>query len=321
MASKMSPLIPVSNPSSNGGGGGGGRQGGAGESSAMSREGAYAAIAYMACAVLLVMVNKAALSSYDFPSANVITLYQMIASTSICYALKRWKAISFKTDEAETESDDPIILVPPRKLLQTLPLSLTYLIFMLTSMYSIRGVSVPMYTTLRRTTVVFTMIAEYLLKGQAYTPSIFTSAGLIVLGAFIAGARDLSYEPYSYAIVLGANIATAVYLATLDLLGKSSGLTSFGHMWCNGLVCAPLLLCWTFISGDLESIMSFPDLYSPGFQVVLLLSCIVAFLLNYTIFLNTTLNSAVTQTMCGNMKVRLHSFYPFPVCCNGDKLL
>lgn len=39
------------------------------------------------------------------------------------------------------------------------------------------------------------------------------------------------------------------------------------------------------------------------FQVVLLLSCILAFFLNYSIFLNTTLNSALTQTICGNLKV------------------
>lgn len=38
-------------------------------------------------------------------------------------------------------------------------------------------------------------------------------------------------------------------------------------------------------------------------QVVMLFSCILAFFLNYFIFLNTTLNSALTQTMCGNLKV------------------
>lgn len=38
-------------------------------------------------------------------------------------------------------------------------------------------------------------------------------------------------------------------------------------------------------------------------QIVIALSCMMAFCLNYTIFLNTTLNSALTQTMCGNLKV------------------
>ncbi|XP_061989279.1 UDP-N-acetylglucosamine transporter UGNT1-like [Rosa rugosa] len=36
--------------------------------------------------------------------------------------------------------------------------------------------------------------------------------------------------------------------------------------------------------------------------VVLLCSCVLAFFLNYCIFLNTTLNSALTQTICGNLK-------------------
>ena len=56
------------------------------------------------------------------------------------------------------------------------------------------------------------------------------------------------------------------------------------------------------MSGDLEKTISFPYLFSPGFLVVLLCSCVLAFFLNYSIFLNTTLNSALTQTICGNMK-------------------
>ncbi|KAJ0986582.1 hypothetical protein J5N97_004938 [Dioscorea zingiberensis] len=54
-------LLPVSDPP----------RGGGDESlykgSAMTKRGAYAALAYMTCAVLLVMFNKAALSSYNFP--------------------------------------------------------------------------------------------------------------------------------------------------------------------------------------------------------------------------------------------------------------
>lgn len=42
----------------------------------------------------------------------------------------------------------------------------------LATMESVRGVNVPMYTTLRRTTVVFTMVVEFILAGQKYTSSI-----------------------------------------------------------------------------------------------------------------------------------------------------
>ena len=43
--------------------------------------------------------------------------------------------------------------------------------------------------------------------------------GIIVLGAFIAGARDLSFDAYSYAVVFVANICTAVYLASIARIG------------------------------------------------------------------------------------------------------
>lgn len=270
--------------------------------SAMTKQGAYAAISYMASAVLLVMFNKAALSSYSFPYAKVITLFQMLCSCLFLYVLKFWKIISFTTSEPQNMSNNPARLVSFKTLLHSLPLALSYLLYMLITMESVRAINVPMYTTLRRTTVAFTMIVEFLLTGQKHSLRVVGSVGIIILGAFVAGARDLSFDAYGYAIVFVANICTAVYLASIARIGKSSGLNSFGLMWCNGIICGPILLFWTSIRGDLEAMRNFPFLFSPGFQVVMLLSCIMAFLINYFVFMNTTLNSALTQTICGNLK-------------------
>ncbi|GAA0141838.1 secondary carrier transporter [Lithospermum erythrorhizon] len=270
--------------------------------SSMSRRGAYAAISYMSSAVLLILFNKAALSSYNFPCANVITLCQMICSCFLLYVLRRSNLITFNAVEPAIAADNFKLLVPVKTFIDTLPLAVTYLLYMLASMESVRGVNVPMYTTLRRTTVVFTMIMEFILVGQRYTRHIMGSVGLIVLGAFVAGARDLSFDFYGYLVVFMANISTAIYLASIARIGKTSGLNSFGLMWCNGIMCTPVLLFWTFIRGDLEMTISFTYLLSPGFLVVLSFSCVLAFFLNYSVFLNTTLNSALTQTICGNLK-------------------
>ncbi|XP_021886974.1 nucleotide-sugar uncharacterized transporter 3 [Carica papaya] len=227
---------------------------------------------------------------------------QMICSCSFLYILRRWKIISFTASESVVTSDNTAAFVPLETLVHTLPLAVAYLLYMLASMESVRGVNVPMYTTLRRTTVAFTMVMEYMLTGQRYTSSIVGSVGLIVLGAFIAGARDFSFDFYGYAFVFLANVATAVYLAAIARIGKSSGLNSFGLMWCNGIICGPILLLWTLLHGDFVKTIYFPHILSPGFLIVLLLSCILAFFLNYSVFLNTTLNSALTQTICGNLK-------------------
>ncbi|GMH04545.1 hypothetical protein Nepgr_006385 [Nepenthes gracilis] len=254
-----------------------------GRQKGMTRAGIYAALSYMASAVLLVMFNKAALSSYNFPYVNVITLFQMICSCLILYAMRRWNIISFTTGEFMTVNNGPVTLVPLKTLGRTLPLSLSYLLYMVASMESVRGINVPMYTTLRRTTVAITMVVEYLLTGQKCSRFIVGSVSIIVLGAFVAGARDLSFDTYSYAIVFISNVCTAVYLASIARVGKSSGLNSFGLMWSNGIICGPILLIWTFIHGDLEKIINFTYLLSLGFQVVMLLS-------------------SLTQSICGNLK-------------------
>ncbi|KAL6523907.1 UDP-N-acetylglucosamine transporter ugnt1 [Orobanche minor] len=271
--------------------------------------GVYAAIFYMTSAVLLVIFNKAALSSFSFPCANVITLCQMICSCCFLYALRCLKLISFSTNElsipviATDQDSKTILFVPPiRTLIGASPLSLIYLLYMVASMESVRGVNVPMYTTLRRTTIVITMILEYILVRRRYTLPILGSVVLIMLGAFIAGAGDLTFDSYGYSVVFASNIITAIYLTAIARIGKSSGLNSFGLMWCNGIICGPILLLWTLVQGDLRTTLNFRDLFSPGFMALMLLSCILAFLLNYSVFLNTTLNSALTQTICGNLK-------------------
>ncbi|XP_052289758.1 UDP-N-acetylglucosamine transporter UGNT1-like isoform X3 [Citrus sinensis] len=185
-------------------------------SAAMTKRGVYAAASYMASAVLLVMFNKAALSSYSFPCANVITLFQMFCSCSILYALRCWKIISFTVGEPQTTSNNPTTLVPLKTLVHTLPLALSYLLYMLITMEAVRGINVPMYTTLRRTTVAFTMIVEYLLTGQKHSLPVVGSVGIILLGAFLAGAWDLSFDAYGYAVVFIANICTAAYLAFIS---------------------------------------------------------------------------------------------------------
>ncbi|KAH9536808.1 hypothetical protein CY35_16G019400 [Sphagnum magellanicum] len=270
-------------------------------SNRMTQRGAIVALSYMVIAVLLVMFNKAALSSYKFPCANVLTVMQMILSTAVLFVLRKLDFIKFSDDSPNGKAAVKHF-VPFRILRQISPLSIAYLFYMVVGMASIRGVNVPMFTTLRRTTVFFTMIMEFVLVGQRHSNPIILSVAIIVLGALIAGSRDLSFKLEGYSVVLLSNLTTAIYLATIARLGKTTGLNSFGLMWCNGLICGPILILWILLSGELKMALNFESIHVLGFQVVMALSCMLAFCLNYTIFLNTTLNSALTQTMCGNLK-------------------
>eukprot|EP00240_Pyramimonas_obovata_P003640 CAMPEP_0118927404 /NCGR_PEP_ID=MMETSP1169-20130426/4883_1 /TAXON_ID=36882 /ORGANISM="Pyramimonas obovata, Strain CCMP722" /LENGTH=356 /DNA_ID=CAMNT_0006869151 /DNA_START=105 /DNA_END=1175 /DNA_ORIENTATION=+ len=260
------------------------------------------ALSYMACAILLIFFNKLALSSFKFPYSNLITLLQLICSNMLLALLVRLDVVSL-TKEGEVLGSSPSQrFVPLSTLKVILPLSLAYLLYMVLGMASLKGVNLPMYTTLRRTTAAFTMSAEFALTGKRQPPLILVSVSLMVLGAIVAGLRDFSFDAWGYFVVFASNGSTALYLATISRLGKRTSLNSFGLMWCNGLICAPILLIVTFLNGDLLEALSFEYLHTLKFQLVLLLSCLLAFALNYTIFLNTAVNSALTQTVCGNLK-------------------
>ncbi|XP_058779586.1 UDP-N-acetylglucosamine transporter UGNT1-like isoform X3 [Vicia villosa] len=250
------------------------------------------------------MFNKAALTSYNFPFANVITLSQMVCAFVILYVLKSFNIISFTTDESQnsSKSKNSILFVPFSTLVHTFPLAITYLLFMVVTMEAVRGINIPMYTTLRRTTVAFTMVMEYFLSGKKHSICVLGSVGIIIVGALVAGARDLSFDAYAYSVVFIENMCKAVYLASISRVGKASGLNIFGLVWSNVLICGPILFFWSLLRGDLQSTLNFPYLLYPGFQVVMVLSCAFTFFINYIVVLNTTVNSALTQAICGNLK-------------------
>lgn len=339
--------------------------------------GASVALAYMTLAVTLLCFNKAALSSYRFPAPDVLTLAQLCVSNVLLFALRRANVIAFVDADADP---DPGVLVPaaPRKrppradplasgsprrpppppspsifagfptrrtFRATAPLAAAYVAYMSLSMLSVRGVNLPMYTTLRRTTAAFTMLAEYALAGKTQPPAVARAVAVTCVGAALAGAADASFDAKGYALVFACNAATAAYLACIARVGKRTGLNAFGLMWCNGVMAAPVLAAVALLDGDAAKAAAYvrrsasaeTDLEEaaaaaatglvpgsgsgsgvaglvaspsppPGagagglFFALVLASCALAFGLNYAIFLNTAVNSALTQTVCGNLK-------------------
>ena len=62
------------------------------------------ALCYMALAVALLFFNKAALSSYKFPNANVITLAQLACSNVLLYAFRKLGWVRFSCSESDSQS-------------------------------------------------------------------------------------------------------------------------------------------------------------------------------------------------------------------------
>lgn len=61
---------------------------------------------------------------------------QMLSSTVILYALRRWKIISFTVQDSYTVVTRTTNLVQFKKVLQCTPVALSYLLYMVSSFFS-----------------------------------------------------------------------------------------------------------------------------------------------------------------------------------------
>ncbi len=181
-------------------------------------------------------------------------------------------------------------------------LSLCDVIQVLTGLGALKYLNIPMFNALRRATTLLTMVGESWLLGARNTRTVQLTVWLMIGGAVLAGFYDFDFNGMGYILVAFNCMATAAYLLYIAQLGKSSGLNTFGLMWYNNAQSIPFVafLCW--YNGDFSEIASYTHLYEWDFLFCFLFQSALAFLLNYSIFLCTQVNSALATSVTGQMK-------------------
>ncbi|XP_053433090.1 UDP-N-acetylglucosamine/UDP-glucose/GDP-mannose transporter isoform X2 [Nycticebus coucang] len=154
------------------------------------------ALFYGTCSFLIVLVNKALLTTYGFPSPIVLGIGQMAATIMILYVCKRNKIIHFP----DFDKKIPVKLFP---------LPLLYVGNHISGLSSTSKLSLPMFTVLRKFTIPLTLLLESIILGKQYSVSIMVSVFAIVLGAFIAAGSDLAFNLEGYVFVFLNDVFTA----------------------------------------------------------------------------------------------------------------
>uniref|UniRef100_A0A8C9WSU6 UDP-N-acetylglucosamine/UDP-glucose/GDP-mannose transporter-like n=1 Tax=Sander lucioperca TaxID=283035 RepID=A0A8C9WSU6_SANLU len=200
---------------------------------------------------------------------------QMIITLVVLYAAKMSKTVQFQ------DFDRSIVL-------KIFPLPLLYVGNHITGLASTKKLSLPMFTVLRKFTILMTMILEVVLA--------------IVLGAMVAASSDLAFDLEGYTFILlndALTAASGVY--TKKKLG-TEGLGKYGVLFYNALIIViPTLLASAF-TGDLHKAVTFEDWVETTFIFCFLMSCFMGFVLMYSIVLCSYYNSALTTTVVGAIK-------------------
>ncbi|KAM9858703.1 nucleotide sugar transporter SLC35D2 isoform 2-T2 [Aulostomus maculatus] len=237
------------------------------------------ALFYAASSFLITVVNKTVLTSFRFPSYMCLGIGQMITTLIVLYAAKMTKAVQFQDFDKSV-------------LLKMFPLPLLYVGNHITGLASTKKLSLPMFTVLRKFTILMTMILEIYILRKTFPKRIVYSVVAIVLGAVVAASSDLAFDVEGYSFILlndAFTAASGVY--TKKKLGIK-GLGKYGVLFYNSLmIVIPTLLAVTF-----------EDWVHATFVLCFFLSCIMGFVLMYSIVLCSHYNSALTTSVVGAIK-------------------
>ena len=255
-------------------------------------------LAYGLVSVSITLFNKAIFSVYKFQYPTFVTLVQVVLSIIFMVFLGEARVIDFKM-----KNGGGIFGLRWAKAKKMFPLALFWMLYVQSGVLALRYLTVPMFSALRRSTTLITAVGEYIAFGKVMPCPSMAAVLVMVAGAVLAGATDLSFNATGYAWLCVCVFSTAAFLILIRTLGEELELNQHALLLYNNVLSLPMMLIWFLLATDEpKSVFSAPQWRDPSFVAFLLISASQAFLLNLCVFWCTTVNSALVTTIVGESK-------------------
>uniref|UniRef100_A0A8C0LDP9 Solute carrier family 35 member D2 n=1 Tax=Canis lupus dingo TaxID=286419 RepID=A0A8C0LDP9_CANLU len=256
----------------------------------LQEPGLLSALFYGACSFLIVLVNKALLTAYGFPSPIFLGIGQMAATIMILYVSKLNKIIHFP----DFDKKIPVKLFP---------LPLLYIGNHISGLSSTSKLSLPMFTVLRKFTIPLTLLLETIILGQALKAKLCCEF-LNNRPPFcvLPPSSDLAFNLEGYIFVFLNDIFTAANGVYTKQKMDPKELGKYGVLFYNACFMIIPTLIISVSTGDLRQATEFNEWKNVLFIIQFLLSCFLGFLLMYSMVLCSYYNSALTTAVVGAIK-------------------
>lgn len=247
------------------------------------------ALMYGICSFMITVINKIVLTTYHFPSSNILGVGQMIAILIILKVLSLFNVVSIRKMSLKNR--------------KAWTLAVLYLCNLVSGLGGTKHLSLPMLIALRRISIAMTAIAEfYLLKVRQTMPIIYTIAAMIG-GSFIAAASDLTFNAKGYLLVMTNNFFTAANGVYTKKTIDSREINKHEILYYNAFLAIVPLMIISYFTNSWNNLYDYPYWGEWGFAICFITSCVMGYLLMFSTVLCTHYNSALTTTIVGTLKV------------------
>ncbi|EDV26881.1 uncharacterized protein TRIADDRAFT_22544, partial [Trichoplax adhaerens] len=170
---------------------------------------------------------------------------------------------------------------------------------------ALTDLNIPMYTVMKRLGLLMNLILSVILLSKIPSVMVCFSIALIITGCVVAGMHDLSSHIFGYVNALISVVSQSIYLTLVERAGARTEFSTSSILYLNTVNCLPFQILIAIITGEIYQATTNVLL----FNVLLLIIQAVFFfaaglgcLLNYSLFLCTTVNSALTTSIVGVIK-------------------
>lgn len=116
------------------------------------------------------------------------------------------------------------------------PLVVISLVNVLADLGGTQKVSLPMFTALRRFSILMTMLLEAYVFGTSPSTAVKMSVFMMIIGALVAAMSDLSFDTVGYAMILLSDLFTALNGVVMKkTLSSSSTVNKMAVLYYNSL--------------------------------------------------------------------------------------
>lgn len=253
------------------------------------RRSLYAALFYGICSGSMNFLNKLVLSSWHFPSPNFLMLCQMIVLSIGIDLLKHFgysKAVDYTWEHGKS----------------CIVLSFFFAVNTVIALFALNGMNIPMYNAMRRCVPIANLLLGVIFLRARPSRGIIMSVLTITSGTLVAACGDINFDAHAYTFGVISVISNAAYLTTLQKTGMEKNIGAISIAYINSINCMPVMTFVLLLSGDINKIASYPHWSTPSFLFAFLSVVFSGCIFTYSMFLCTTINSALTTSCVSVLK-------------------